>query len=159
MGMDLRWNPSEDLARSVASTVVTVGTFFSIFNSTMPFASMKQLILTSVIATAGFTVMDLEPKLNFVYAQAAVYVFTALHMLLRLNMVHKGSKIYAMYPYFQLIVLFVGILEATQCTAFLASLGGHMVFDSSIAIGAISMQLLSSSRTSADDKPKTNKTM
>ena len=96
MGMDLRWNPSEDLVRSVASTIVTVGTFFSIFDSTMPFASVKQLILTSVIATAGFTVMDLEPKLNFIYAQAAIYVFAALHMLLRLNEVHKKSKIYAM---------------------------------------------------------------
>jgi hypothetical protein len=80
-GMDLRFRP-EDIPMSVASILVTVMAFGAIFQGTMPLSSRSRLAMTAVVATAGFTVLDIAPKLNFVYAQAAIYISNALHMLI-----------------------------------------------------------------------------
>jgi len=141
-GMDLRFRPNnDDILISCASTAVTVMAFAAIFQGTMPLSSSQRLFLTALIATAGFTVLDVEPNLNFVYAQAAIYVSNALHML-TLSAEDKSSAVYAIYPYFQLPVLAVGVMESTACTGFLQRFGGHMLFDSSIGIGTIIIELL-----------------
>ena len=140
-GMDLRFRPHEDLLISCASTAVTVMAFAAIFQGTMPLSSSRRLLLTALVATAGFTLLDVEPRLNFVYAQAAIYVSNAVHML-TLPAEDKSSAVYALYPYFQLPVLAVGVMESTACTSFLQRFGGHMIFDSSIGIGTIMIELL-----------------
>lgn len=141
-GMDLRFRPHEDLVASIAGAVVTVVAFACIFQGTMPLSSTKRLAFTAIIATAGFTILDIVPKHNFVYAQAAIYISNALHML-TLPAEDKSAAAYALYPYFQLPVLFVGAMESTICEYFLQRFGGHMLFDSSIAVGIILNELSS----------------
>ena len=158
-GMDLRFRPQEDRMASVAGTLVTVFAFGAIFQGTMPLSSRARLIMTAVIATAGFTILDIPPKLNFVYAQAAIYISNALHML-TLSSENKSAATFALYPYFQLPVLFVGVLESTACHGFLQKYGGHVIFDSSIAIGIICIELLSryleTGRSRVAAKPKSS---
>ena len=117
-GMDLRFRPHEDFATSVAGTIVTVCAFAAIFQGTMPLSSTRRLAFTAIIATAGFTIFDIAPRLNFIYAQAAIYLSNGLHML-TLPAKDKSAASYALYPYFQLPVLAVGAMESTACEAFL----------------------------------------
>lgn len=151
-GMDLRWKPSEDLARSVASTIVTVGSFATIFNGTMPLASTRKLIAAAAVATAGVTALDVDPRLNFVYAQGFIYASNALHLAFSLDATHKRTLTYALYPFLQLPALLVGVLESTACRSFLAGLGGHAVFDASIALGLIAMGLVARRRDDGEKK-------
>jgi hypothetical protein len=155
-GMDLRFRP-EDIPASTASILVTVMAFGTIFLGTMPLSSRSRLVMTAVVATAGFTILDIAPKLNFVYAQAAIYISAALHML-TLSSQDKSAATYALYPYFQLPVLLVGVMESTACQGFLQPLGGHVIYDSSIGVGTICIELLSryleSDRSSSAIKSK-----
>ena len=151
--MDLRFRP-EDIPTSVASILVTVMAFWAIFQGTMPLSSRSRLAMTAVVATAGFTILDIAPKLNFVYAQAAIYISNSLHML-TLSSQDKSAATYALYPYFQLPVLLVGVLESTACQGFLQPLGGHVLFDSAIGIVTIGIELLS--RYLESDRPSATK--
>ena len=135
--VDMRFQ-SDDLI----PTVVSLLGFISIFKGSMPLASMQKLVINALIATAGFTILDIEPKLNFVYAQAVIYIAITTHML-SLSAEHKETAAYMLFPYLNLPVLAVGILESTACESFLGSLGGHAVYDSSIAIGTIMVELFS----------------
>merc|ERR1719330_69659 len=92
--------------------------------------------------TLGFTILDVEPKHNFVYAQAGIYINNSIHMLL-LAKEHKNTATYALYPFFQFPVLAAGVIESTGCEALLQSLGGHVVFDSVLASGFIFTELSS----------------
>jgi len=139
-GMDLRFRPKEDLGASIASTLVTVMVFVCIFQGTMPLSSRQRLTGTALIATAGFTLLDIKPKFNFVYAQAVIYIFNAIHML-TLEDSHKATQVYRLHAYFQLPVLVVGVLESTACQSLLEPIGGHANFDASIGIGFILLEL------------------
>ena len=141
-GMDLRFRPSEDISSSVINTVVSVGAFGAIFKGTLPLSSAGRLAAAAVIATAGFAVLDIFPKMNFVYAQAVIYIFSSLH-LLTISSKDKAAAIFAMFGYAQLPVLIIGGLESTACISFLRKYGGHAIYDSSIALGTIGMELMS----------------
>lgn len=136
-GMDLRFQ-SEDLM----PTVITFISLIAIFKGSMPFASMQKLAFHALIVTIGFTIFDIEPKLNFVYAQAAIYISITTHAL-SLPTKHKNSASYMLSPFFNFPVLAVGIIESTACESFLASLGGHAVYDSTIAFSVIMVELFS----------------
>ena len=140
-GMDLRFRV-DDLSESLKTTFVNVFALGCIFKGTMPLASIQKLLFTALIATIGFTVFDIEPKSNFIYAQAVIYVFNAIHMLL-LPAEHKDTAAYMFFPYLNLPVLAVGVMESTLCQSFLERIGGHAVFDSSIAVGIICIETLS----------------
>ena len=140
-GMDLRIR-LDHLAASFASLIVNILGFASIFKGTMPLASTRRLLMAAIVATIGFTFFDIEPKLNFVYAQAAIYIASALNMLV-LPQSDKGCAAYMLFPYFQLPVLAVGVIESTGCEAILEKIGGHMIFDVTIAIAVILIDLIS----------------
>ena len=117
--------------------------FASIFKGTMPLASTGRLFMAAIVPTIGFTFFDIEPKLNFVYAQAAIYIASALNMLV-LPQSDKGCAAYMLFPYFQLPVLAVGFIESTGCEAILEKIGGHhMIFDFTSAIAVILIDLIS----------------
>jgi len=155
-GMDLRFRP-EDILTSIISTLVTVMTFGAIFKGTMPLGSRLQLALTAMVATAGFTSLNIPPRLNFVYAQAAIFIFKDLHML-TLSSYDKSAAAYALNPFFELPILLFGVLESTACQGFLQPLGGHAIYDSSIGISTICVEFLSryieSNRSSSTAKTK-----
>ena len=69
----------------------------------------------------------------FVYAQAAIYISSSLHML-RLDKQHKETTTYMFYGLLQLPVVGVGILESTKCDSFLKALGGHAAYDGMIGV-------------------------
>lgn len=152
-GMDLRFY-THDLQSSLKVALVNIFGFGTIFKGTMPLASIKKLAITAFLATIGFTVLDIEPKLNFVYAQAVIYISNAIHMLF-LSAEHKGTASYMLFPYLNLPVLVVGVIESTGCQSFLESIGGHAVFDSSIAIGIIMIELLANHIQFPSQKEKT----
>ncbi len=134
---DLRINPDK-LMNTLICQIVNVLGFGSIFLGTMPLASKTTQLITAIIATLGFTVFDVEPNLNFVYAQAAIYISSAL-MMISLPAKDKDAAMYAIYPYFQLPVLAVGILESIGCMSILEPIGGHVIYDSMIG-GMIILQ-------------------
>ncbi len=150
-GIDLRFRPNE-LIPSVQITLINIFALGSIFKSVMPLASNQRIALTSLISTIGFTLLNIEPKKNFVYAQAVIYIFNALHMLF-LSKEHKETASYMIFPFLNLPVLVVGIMESTGCDLYLKYVGGHAVFDSTIALSVIMIELLSN-RLQASTKQK-----
>mmetsp|Transcript_40083 Transcript_40083/g.84161 ORF Transcript_40083/g.84161 Transcript_40083/m.84161 type:complete len:270 (-) Transcript_40083:63-872(-) len=140
-GMDLRFRAGDDLPLSAFNALMGVFAFGAIFKGTLPLASIRRLGAAASIATAGFTIFNIPPELNFVYAQAVIYIFVSLHML-TLGQKDKSAAIFALYPYAQLPVLFIGMLESTVCATFLRRFGGHMIYDISIAIGVICIELI-----------------
>lgn len=156
-GMDLRIRLDHPAATFASSTVTLLG-FASIFKGTMPLASTRRLFMAAIVASIGFTFFDIEPKLNFVYAQAAIYIASALNML-ALPQSDKGCAAYMLFPFFQFPVLVVGIIESTGCEAILEKIGGHMIFDMTIAIAIIlidftSTRLERSSKTTSNIEGK-----
>eukprot|EP01047_Picozoa_sp_COSAG01_P023846 COSAG01_NODE_1453_length_10258_cov_38.080126_2_plen_277_part_00 len=129
-GVDLRINPDRPL-KSLVNTLVMLFTYATIFGGTMPLASKERIGCTAIISTAFHNILGIRPILTFVYAQAAIYVSSSLHMLC-LDKSHKENTTYMMYGLLQLLVVGVGILEATQCESFLKALGGHAVYDGMI---------------------------
>ena len=136
--VDMRFQ-SDDLI----PTVVSLFGFTSIFKGAMPLASMQKLIINALIATAGFTILDVEPTLNFVYGQAVIFLSITTHML-SLPAEHKETSTYMLLPYLNLLVLAVGVVESTACESFLESFGGHAVYDSTIALVIITTEIFSS---------------
>jgi hypothetical protein len=149
-GMDLRLK-LDDIPGSMPMNMVSLCAFAAIFGAAMPLASFERLAITSFLSTAGFTLLDVPPRWNFVYAQAAIYVASAIHML-SLDPKYKMETSYMLYPWCQLPVLAVGVLESTFCQQLLEPIGGHMVFDTTIAFAVIAIELMS--RTDSDAKRK-----
>ena len=145
-GMDLRlfddYNNYTISKRGIMITLVNFFGFGAIFCGGLPLASMKRLVLASVIATSGVTILNIEPKFNFIYAQAIIFILISLHAL-SLELKHKLTATYMLVPYLNLPVLVVGILEATCCNSFLKTFGGHVVFDTMISISFIINEILS----------------
>lgn len=141
-GMDMRFRPNEDMTEMIINQLVTIIVYGGIFFGTMPFASTFRLIMTSAAATLGLTFLNVPPTHNFVYGQASIYIATAIHML-TLSPENKSTAVYVLYPYLQLPVLLIGVLESTACESLLVPIGGHMIFDSSVALGLIFMVALS----------------
>lgn len=137
-GMDLRFR-NHELMESIKVSFVNIFAFASIFKGVMPFASFPKLLLAASIATVGLTVFDIEPKANFIYAQAVIYMFQAI----KLSKEHKDTAAYMLAPFLNLPVLVVGVMESTGCEVYLKYMGGHAVFDSTIAIGIIMIELFS----------------
>ena len=131
-GMDLRFD-SQRIPESLGNTLVMMFTYMSIFGGTMPLASKQTVISTAVVVSAVHNILDIPPTLMFVYAQAAIYTSSAIHML-SLHKQHKESMTYMAYGLLQLPVVAVGILEATQCESFLKALGGHAAYDGMIGV-------------------------
>ena len=131
-GMDLRVDADKPLD-SFINTVVMLFTYSTIFCGTMPLASKERLITTAVICAIFHNIMGIPPTLMFVYAQAAIYISSSLHML-SLDKHNKETMTYMAYGFLQLPVVSVGILEATQCESFLKALGGHAVYDGMIGV-------------------------
>eukprot|EP00957_Ditylum_brightwellii_P054773 4150799-Ditylum_brightwellii.AAC.1 len=102
----------------------------------MPLASNKTLLITAVISSIGITVLDIEPNLNFVYVQGVIYIASALSML-SLPAKEKDAAIYAVFPLIQFPVLMVGIMESLGCEFILEPIGGHVIYDSMIAVMTI----------------------
>jgi len=153
-GMDVRIR-TDDPIGSIAPLMVNILGFGSIFRGTMPLAPTKRLLFCAIVASFGITILNIEPKLNFVYAQAAIYISSALNML-SLSTNHKNAAMYSLYPYFQLPVLAVGILESTGCEAILESIGGHAVYDASIGILIILLDVVSTRAEQSRGKEDTN---
>jgi len=141
--MDMRFK-FDNLAHSVAISLILIVAFAAIFKGIVLFASKKRLFTSAAIATIGVTVFDVEPELNVVYGQAALYITSALNML-SLSKSNKDCAAYMLYPFFQFPILLIGILESTGCESFLQYLGGHMFYDASIAMNVIMLDLLSTS--------------
>ena len=145
-GMDLRlFDNYETYAiskRGVLSTIVSFVGFGAIFYGGLPLASLRRLVLASFVATSGLTLLNIEPKLNFIYAQAIIFIMISLHAL-SLDIKHKLTATYMLFPYLQFPVLIVGILEATCCNSILKALGGHMVFDTMISISFLINEIMS----------------
>ena len=153
-GMDLRLNP-EDVPGSMPKTIVNLLAFTAIFKGTMPMATFETLTITALLASAGITLLDAQPKLNFVYAQAAIYVSSAIYMLL-LDPKYKSEASYRFYPWMQLPILLVGMTESIFCQRVLEPIGGHVIFDTTIAGGIIAIELMSRPSDGASKKVKSS---
>lgn len=138
-GMDLRFFLDKPLVSGI-SQCVTFFSFAAIFSGTMALASRQRIGLTAAVATLGFSVLNIPPILNFVYAQGLIYISSSFH-LLSLPATLKDNPIYMLYGFFQFPVLVVGILESTRCDDFLKDLGGHALFDGAIGTGVVAMHL------------------
>ena len=149
-GMDLRFS-SDRVGESLVNTLVMLFTYGTIFSGTMPLASKKRVSATAAVCSAFHNILSIPPTLTFVYAQAAIYICTSLHML-SLAKQHKEDIIYMVYGLFQLPVVGVGLLEATQCEAFLKAIGGHAVYDGMIGLMIIAIVSLGV----RNDNAKTN---
>jgi len=134
-GMDLRIH-LDNLIHSIVTQLFLVFGFVSLFLGTMPLASKESLFISAILATLGFTIFDVPPQLNFVYSTGVIYVLSAINML-SLPAKHKDTASYFIYPYSQLPVLVMGILESTRCGAILESVGGHAVLDTTIGLSII----------------------
>merc|ERR1711871_1542711 len=130
--MDLRFS-SDRIGESFVNTLVMVFTYASIFCGTMPLASKKRVLATAVVCSTFHNILSIPPTLTFVYAQAAIYICASLHML-SLAKQHKEDTMYMVSGFLQLPVVGVGLLEATQCDAFLKGIGGHAVYDGMIGL-------------------------
>lgn len=137
-GVDIRFQQSEDLM----PTAINFFSLIAIFKGSMPFASMQKLAFHALIVIIGFTIFDIEPKLTFIYAQAAIIISITTHAL-SLPTEHKNTATFMLIPFLNFPVLVVGIMESTACESFLASLGGHAVYDSVIAFAFIMVELFS----------------
>lgn len=150
--MDLRFD-HDKLSQSLAVTTVALFTFGSVLTGLLPFASRKKIISLATLITLGFTILDVEPKHNFAYIEAALYAMNSIHMLW-LSREHKHTATYALYPFFHFLVLAAGILESCGCEALLQGLGGHVVYDSVIAGAYIMIELSSNYLESSTKKLK-----
>mmetsp|Transcript_14609 Transcript_14609/g.20649 ORF Transcript_14609/g.20649 Transcript_14609/m.20649 type:complete len:284 (+) Transcript_14609:71-922(+) len=140
-GMDLRIR-ADDIPSSILATVTNVGGFSCIFLGTMPLSSTKKILTVATIATLGFTLFDIPPKLNFVYGLAAISTSSAASML-TLSTEQKDAALYSLYPYFQMSILAFGFLESTSCEKMLAPLGGHVCFDAFIPVSQLVLHFVS----------------
>lgn len=140
-GTDLRINMDMPM-ESLTNTLVMTFAYASIFFGTMPLASKTRIFATAMFFCTLHNVLSIPPTLTFVYAQAAIYLASSLHML-SLDTRHKESVTYMAYALLQLPVLCIGVLESTRCENFLKELGGHAVYDGAIGVGVIILILLS----------------
>ena len=126
---------------SLINTLIMTFTYSSIFYGTMPFASKKRILATAISFSAFHNILSIPPTLTFVYAQAAIYLASSLHML-SLDKQNKESMSYMIYGLLQLPVVAIGILESTVCENFLKGLGGHAVYDAAIGFVTAALILL-----------------
>lgn len=139
--MDLRIR-FDDLTGSIPYQLVSFGGLSSIFMGTMPLASTTKILATGIFGSLGFTVLNVGPSMNFVYAQGIIFVSSALNMLF-LPTKYKDAAMYSIYPYVNLPVLVMGVLESTKCETMIKPIGGHAAYDASIVIGIILQGILS----------------
>lgn len=140
-GMDLRFH-TDNLTESFHMMFISLIAFASIFKGTMPLASMKKIVITAIIATFGFTLLNIEPKLNLMYGQAVMFATNAIHML-SLAKEHKQTVSYVIYPIFYLPILALGMFEGIGCENFLELIGGHAAYDSAVGIAIIMVEVVS----------------
>ncbi len=139
--MDLQFHLN-NLPKSLAVTAMLLFAFVTLFQGVLPFASATKIVTTSIIITLGFTILNVEPRNNNAYVIAVIYISNSMHML-SLPEEHKKTATYALYPFLQLPVLVVGVLESIGCEGLLEAVGGHVIYDSTLAIGYIALELLS----------------
>ncbi|CAB9527042.1 expressed unknown protein [Seminavis robusta] len=139
-GWDLTWS-NRRITQSIISHAVTIAGLSGIFTGTLALASFPRILLTAIVGTAGLTLLQVPPTMNFVYLQAIIYLTSALHML-SLNTRNKQTPAYPVYPLLQFPILAVGVMECMACQTILAPLGGHLVFDTTISITWLLLPLL-----------------
>ena len=96
-GMDLRID-SDKPVESLVNSAIMLCTYVPIFIGVMPLSSKGRIFSAAVFFTVFHNVLDVRPTLTFVYAQAAIYISSSLHML-SLDKCHKESTLYMVGTY------------------------------------------------------------
>jgi len=85
--------------------------------------------------------MYLPLQFRFTYVQTILFLTFSLNEMLK--PVHEKNMEYALFPLIVgLPLLLVGWIESTQCSNFVMSMGGHLIYDAYISVSVICFHLV-----------------
>lgn len=107
--------------------------WFPLLKATMPKVSSWMVAVLAVAVTAGQR--EVRYQHGFTYVQTVVTItFHVSQLLLEAN--EKETREYLTQPLFAaMLPMLTAWNEALGCTAYVQSLGGHMLYDASIIVG------------------------
>lgn len=144
--------PHHSLA-TLAALVAGVSVFFYLLFRTFSL-STRAIVVQSIIHGAA-TALVVPPRFGFTYVQTALMLIYSVAELWR--PLSEKDAYYAAYALMVGVpVGFVGWIESLGCDAFIRSVGGHVVYDTSISLSICAYYFIARGKL-LDSEPKSGK--